>query len=512
VGIGSGSIWGPNVHATPLAIPRSSHTGRSRVGIPSRINQAAVVVGLVAFVISLAGSWIPSYWSDEVATLRASRLGWHELVAFVEHKDAVHAAYYSLVKLWVGVFGESELATRSLSAIAVAVAAAGLVVLVGSVSSARTAAAAGLVFTVLPRTTSMGIEARSFALSAAVAVWITVILLVATRTRNWKWWAAYAALGAAGTYLFLYSVLIFAAHLVFLLLHHRVRRILVPWLIAASAAVATALPILLVSVTQKDQIAWLADQPVVNAWTILVEPAFDSSWLVAAAAWCALLLLACRSRTIVSGPQSGLFRLAAAWFVVPLVLLLTADALIGPLYTARYLSFTVPAIAVLLAFAFTIPARSIVAWILVAALALASVPTYIAQRGPFAKNGGSDLSQIADYIHSNAAAGDAIYLQDTGSITLRPRQALYAYPDAFAATADIAFEAPFTTTGTFSDQTRSLAEIGPQFVGVHHIWVVTAGSLDSDAARETGAALQPMGFVEAATHRTNRSLIALYER
>jgi mannosyltransferase len=305
VGIGSGSIWGPTVHLAPLAIPRSTLTGRSSVGTPIRRNWAAAIVGLVALIISLAASWIPSYWSDEVATLRASRLSWHELFAFVEHKDAVHAAYYSLVKLWVGVFGESEVATRSLSAIAVAAAAAGLVVLVASVSSARTAVVAGLIFTVLPRTTSMGSEARSFALSAAVAVWITVILVVAARTRSWRWWAAYAVLGAAGTYLFLYSVLIFAAHLVYLLLHQRVRSILVPWLIAASAAAATALPILLVSVTQKDQIAWLADQPVVNAWTILVEPMFDSSWLVAAAAWCALFLLAYRSRTTAPGPQLG---------------------------------------------------------------------------------------------------------------------------------------------------------------------------------------------------------------
>ncbi|WP_166788869.1 glycosyltransferase family 39 protein [Cryobacterium sp. TMT4-31] len=466
----------------------------------------------MAVVISLAGSWIPSYWSDEVATLRASRLSWHELFAFVEHKDAVHAAYYSLVKLWVGAFGESELATRSLSAIAVAAAAAGLVVLVASVTSVRMAVSAGLIFTVLPRTTSMGIEARSFALSVAVAVWITVILLVAARARNWRWWAAYAALGAAGTYLFLYSVLIFAAHLVFLLLHHPVRRILVPWLIAASVAVATALPILLVSVTQKDQIAWLSDQPVVNAWTILVEPGFDSSWLVAAIAWCTLLLVAYRSRTIMLSPHSGLFRLAAAWFLVPLVLLLTADALIGPLYTARYLSLTVPAVAILLAIAFTMPARSIVAGILVAALALASVPTYIAQRGPFAKNGGSDLSQIADYIHSHAAEGDGIYLQDTGSITLRPRQALYAYPEAFADTADLALEAPFTTTGTFSDRTLSLDEIGPGLAGIDRIWVVTAGLLDSDVTREAYAALQPIGFFAGTSHKTNRSLITLYER
>jgi mannosyltransferase len=500
------------VHAPALVNPTDGRTDHPAVGIRSQRNHAAAVVGLVARVLSLAGSWIPSYWSDEVATLRASRLSWAELVAFVEHKDAVHAAYYSLVKLWVGVFGESELATRSLSSIAVAAAAAGLVVLVASATSVRVAVVAGLIFAVLPRTTSMGIEARSFALSAAVAVWITVVLLVAARSRDWRWWVAYAALGAAGTYLFLYSVLIFAAHLVFLLFHHRVRRVFVPWLTAASVTVVTALPLLVVSVTQKEQIAWLADQPVVNAWTILVEPAFDSSWLVAAIAWCTLLVLAYRYRAALPDAPRGMALLAAAWFVAPLMLLLTADVAIGPLYTARYLSLTVPAIAILLALAFTMRPRPVVTWILVGVLALASAPTYIAQRGPFAKNGGSDLNQIADYVHSNAAVGDGIYLQDTGSVTLRPRQALYAYPEAFADATDVAFEASFTTTGTFSDRTRSLDELWPELLGVTRIWVVTAGSAGSDAAREAGVVLEPMGFFDASVHETNRSLITLYER
>ena len=500
------------MHALPLVASRVRLAGDARVPALVGRNQTAAVVGLVALVISLAGSGVPSYWSDEVATLRASRLSWEELFAFVEHKDAVHAAYYSIMKLWVGGFGESELATRSLSALAVGAAAAGLVVLVASMTSLRIAVMAGVIFAVLPRATYMGIEARSFALSAAFAVWATILLLVAVRTRDWRWWALYAVIVAVGIYLFLYSALILAAHLVFLLLDHRVRRVLVPWLFAATGAVAAALPILALSVQQKKQIAWLSDQPVVNAWTILVEPAFDSSWLVAVIAWCALLMLAFRFRTIWSGPLGSLFRLAAISFSVPLVLLLIADAFVGPLYTARYLSFTVPAVAVLLAIALTLSSRSIVAWILVGVLALASVPTYIAQRGPFAKNGGSDLSQIADYVHSNATPVDGIYLQDTGSVTLRPRQALYAYPSAFAGTEDVAFEAFFTTTGTFSDQTRSLDEIGPKLERVDRIWVVTAASAGSDAARKTAAALQSMGFFNTTSHKTNRSVITLYER
>lgn len=468
----------------------------------------AVVVGIVASVMSMLGSWIPSYWSDEVATLRASRLNWPELFAFLGHKDAVHTGYYSVMKLWVGVFGESELATRSLSALAVGAGAAGLVVLVRSIGGLRIGIVAGIIFAILPRTTYMGIEARSFALSAAVAVWATLVLLLAARTRSWLWWIVYASIVVAATYLFLYSVLLLAVHALVLLRSYRTRRVLVPWVTAAAVAVAACLPILIVSVQQKEQIAWLSDQPVLNVWTILVEPAFDSSWLVAAIAWIAVLILVVRRRSVQAGTEGELLRLAAAWVVVPLVLLLVADTAIGPLYTARYLSFTIPGIAILLAIAFTRTPRNTVTWILVGAVALAGIPTYLAQRGPVAKNGGSDLAQIADYIHSHAQPGDAIYLQDTGSVTLRPRQALYAYPREFADVVDVAFIAPFTATGTFSDTTTAWEDIGPELAGVNRIWVVTAGTSVTDA--ET--VLLPLGYVEGPWHATNRSVIALYER
>lgn len=461
-------------------------------------------VGILASVVSLLGSWIPSFWSDEVATLRASRLSWPELFAFLGHKDAVHTGYYSVMKLWVGVFGESELATRSLSALAVGVGAAGLVILGRSIGGLRLGILAGIIFAILPRTTYMGIEARSFALSAAVAVWATLILLLAARRRSWPWWILYTLAVVAGTYLFLYSVLLLAVHALVLLLRYRTRGVLVRWVIAAVAVVAACLPTLIVSVQQKEQIAWLSDQPVVNVWTILVEPAFDSSWLIAAIAWVAVVILVVRRRSVPAVPLG----LAAAWVIVPLGLLLVADVAIGPLYTARYLSFTVPGMAILLALAFTRTPRTSVTWLLVGAVAVAGLPTYLAQRGPVAKNGGSDFAQIADYIHSQASPGDAIYLQDTGSVTLRPRQALYAYPHQFADVVDIAFVAPFTATGTFSDTTIAWEDMGRELAGVDRIWVVMAGTSVSDA--ET--VLLPLGYVEGPRHETNRSVIAVYVR
>ena len=474
---------------------------------PHRRGRSAALVGVFAALVSLLASGVPSYWSDEVATLRAARLSWPELFAFLGQKDAVHTGYYSVMKLWVGVFGESEFATRSLSALAVGAAAAGLVLLVTSLGSLRIGVVAGVLFAILPRTTYMGIEARSFALSAAVAVWATLILLIAARRPSWRWWILYALAVVTGTYLFLYSVLLLAVHAVALLLDHRTRTVMARWLVAAGVVVVACVPLLIVSVGQKEQIAWLSDQPVVNVWTILVEPAFDSSWLVAAIAWITILVLAVRGRRVLASRDGDLLRLAAVWVLLPLVLLLGADAVIGPLYTARYLSFTVPGMAILLAVAFTRTPRTGVTWILVGAVALAGLPTYLAQRGPVAKNGGSDLAQIADYIDTQARPGDAIYLQDTGAVTLRPRQALYAYPEKFADVRDVAFIAPFTTTGTFSDVTVAWPDIRSQLENVDRIWVVEAGTSMAD----TNALLLPLGYLKHRSYQTNRSVIALYE-
>ena len=75
------------------------------------------------------------------------------------------------------------------------------------------AVAGAVVAIVLPRITWMGIEARSFGPSAAVAVWATV-LLSSPCARRRGWWIGYAALVGLGTALNIYVALLAVAHAV----------------------------------------------------------------------------------------------------------------------------------------------------------------------------------------------------------------------------------------------------------------------------------------------------------
>lgn len=55
-------------------------------------------------------------------------------------------------------------------------------------SGRTTAVCAGLVFAILPRTTWAGMEARSYAMSVAAAIWLTVLLVAAARRNRPRLW------------------------------------------------------------------------------------------------------------------------------------------------------------------------------------------------------------------------------------------------------------------------------------------------------------------------------------
>ena len=72
------------------------------------------------------------------------------------------------------------------------------------------------------------------------------------------------------------------------------------------------------------------------AWTLILVAAL---WFAATAI---------RRRTH-AGPRGALTILALLWLVIPTGLVLIGNALVAPLYNVRYLSFSTPAAAILIA-------------------------------------------------------------------------------------------------------------------------------------------------------------------
>ena len=372
-----------------------------------------VAVAMFTTALCAAGSARPSLWFDEAATISAGTRSIAGLGRMVHNIDGVHGLYYLLMHGWFVAFPATEFAARFSSAVAAGIAAAGVVVLGKLISSRTVAVTAGITFALLGRVTWAGMETRSYALTMAAAVWLTVFCVRAARRGRPWWWLTYGVLLVAAVVLNVFLVLIVPAHAVAVLAYARRPRALAYWAAATTVAVAASVPFLLFTQTQLFQVRWIFALGPQTATGILHEQYFDQS--VAAAVVAGIIIVA----AMVCGPLFGagrprrLIALTLTWMAAPTVVLLVYSAVRHPIYYPRYLSFTVPAFALLLGMCVVTVGRSRTGIaVLLIALAIAGVPTYLFQRGPYAK-AYMDYSAVADVIDRNAAAGDCLVLDNS---------------------------------------------------------------------------------------------------
>ena len=483
----------------------------------ARSRRAALIAGLVGAVAGILGSWIPSFWGDEAASVMSASRTWPDLWRMLQTVDGVHGVYYAFLHGWIDLFGASELSVRLPSALAAGLLAAGTAVLAGRWCGPRLALAAGLVAAFLPRTAVMAAEARSYAIGSAIAVWLTVLLVVLLERRCRRWvWAGYALAAGAAVYLFLYLALLLLVHGVFVLLAYR-GRILV-WAAWAAAAVALGTPIMLLAVSERNQIGFLAHRDYATAENVLALQWFDpvTAWPCAALiAVGAAAAFGARRRE----PEAArLALLAGIWLVLPTAVILLASATVAPMYTVRYLSFCTPAAAVLVALGVRASARaasrltraraSVVGAALLAVMLAAFVPNLVVLRGPYAKDG-SDWREAAAYLHGTARPGDSVVYDDRPKDSEQPRLIAAVYPADVSALRDPALIASFRTQPGLWDRTRpnvalTVAELTPE------VWAVERGS---DPAHSPDVRhLESLGYRIASLHRIHVTTVLRLRR
>ena len=399
-----------------------------------------VLIALFAVAVSAAGSARPSLWFDEAATISASTRPLPELWAMLGNIDAVHGLYYLLMHGWLMLVPPTEFLVRLPSSLAVGLAAAGVVMLARQLSARAVGVCAGMIFAILPRVTWAGVEARSYALSMVVAVWLTVLCVAARRGRPMLW-LLYAPALAASTLLNVYVLLIVAAHAAVVLMLPGSRSSVGWWALATSVSVGAVTPFLVFAHGQMAQVGWISPLGAHTIGEVAREQYFDQSVpfaVLAAAVVVAALAFRRPSARLPDGRSHHLVVLAVVWIVVPTATLLVHSAVSAPMYYPRYLCFTAPAVALLLGVCVVAVGRSPIRMAAVlAVLAAAAAPNYLSvQRGPYAKEG-MDYSRVADVIGAHAAAGDCLVLDNTTSWKPGPiRPVTAARPEVYAKLVD----------------------------------------------------------------------------
>lgn len=402
-----------------------------------------LIVGILAAAMSLGGAGRPSFWYDEAATISAGySRSLDQLWRMLGNVDAVHGLYYLFMHGWFQIFPPTEFWSRAPSGLAIGGAAAGVVVLGKQFSSRTVAVASGVFCAVLPRATWAGIEARPYAASMMAAVWLTVLLVRAARRDNAWAWLSYGIVLAMSILLDVYLVLVLLAHVAYICVFWRRQTVFVRLVITSVLAGSILAPVIVTTAGQAQQISWIAPIGCRTIEDVAVQQYFERSppFAILSALVVAVAIVLWLSTSVqLIEPDRQLLTLVIAWLVIPSAVIVIWSASVHPIYTPRYLTFTAPAMALILGVCIAaVASRPWVATAFIGLFAVAAAPNYIrAQRNPYAKYG-MDYSQVADLITAKAATGDCLLVNDTVTFMPAPmRPLMAARPDAYRKLIDL---------------------------------------------------------------------------
>ncbi len=495
--------------------------------IPRRVIRHPIfvpsLVGILGFLISVAGITGPSLWYDEAATVTSATRTWSQLFLEIGNVDAVHAAYYALMHVVFDLVGYSPLSLRLPSAIAVGIAAALTVLLGRAVDRPRLALIAGVVFCVLPRTTWMGTEGRSYAMTATLAVAMTLVFVHATRAATARattarLWIGYVALVVFSCVVFIYLALIVVAHAVSVLwwLRSRGGKFAAPiwqWMIAAGASALLISPFAVIVIGQGHQLYWIKPTGWFTVVRVLGEQWFEASVPFAVVGWIGIvagaIVLVSRSH----GLSAASILLPA--LAVPTIVLVVVSAFTMPIYAPRYLSMCAPFVAIVVAAAID-ALRWKPACVGAVALTVAlAIPPAVAQRQLQTKDGAT-WSQVASFITAQRAASGAtstaaiVYGTLERHPTTTAEVIAVGYPAAFTGTVDVTLDKTGAELGELWDSRlplhNSLDKLGTADV----VYLVTGTPQGPHPT--TTESLQSAGWHETATWLFHWITVIRYDR
>jgi mannosyltransferase len=493
-----------NLAGRPLDIPVRTMLKRRAAAVARRRPDWTLIASpAVTLAVMLWGVSASPYWGDEADTVSAVSRSLPQLIRLLGHIDAVHGFYYLLLWPVARIAGTGEFAMRLPSAVAMAAAAAGVTAIARRLASRRAGLCAGLLFAALPTVSIQAHDARPYAMITAAAVLASYLLVRTAQDPRPPLFIAYALSLVLVGYVQMFGLLLIPAHAVTLIGMRRRptagsgQRGDVPstrlgrgWLVAVAVAGVAVAPVAILGWAQRAQIAWIP-RPGWNDARDLVNTLIANS--AAAAVVIGLLgalgAVRCgalarprawvrprasarpqatgrragtsgRPRDRVDGPDRSLAWLAWPWLVLPPVMLLAASA-ITPVYFSRYVTYCLPAVA-LLAGAGLAALRWPVRVVILALVVALVVPEQFAMRVP-----GGGVRAVAEFLSAHQRPGDAIIYPEP---SIPPWY--LAYPDGLGQLRDISLDQTPGARGTLNAGVVPWPLLERRERSVRRIWVV----------------------------------------
>jgi mannosyltransferase len=459
-----------------------------------------------------------TFWDGESVSVTIAKLAWADFTHVIGTREGNQSLYYLLLRGWLTVAGDSELAARTLSVIAAVATVASLYALARRLASERVALLAGVLLAVNPLFIRYAQQARGYTLVVFLVTLATLLFVRALARPTWTSWLAYAVVAALGVYAHFFALLVLLAHAASLLFLPR-DRLPVRKLAGTAAALGTLLIpfVYLLARSDSSGVAWAAENAPGRLFTRIHEhPPLAAAFLAVGLALVIAFFWALR-RWYGSSLRSGAawpWALVLTWLLTPPVVVVLVAVFFRPLFVIRYFAICLPAAVLLVAVALAglrwrMLAATTAGLLLVTSLA-ADVQWYTAPQA-------EDWRGTARYVVGSAHPGDgvlfyppyvrmpfALYLDKEGTTRSAP---LPVYPAGTFGGNEIQYDYYIPVTA---------ARVRYAASRFHRIWLVLGhvrlygGSDPRHAAVRRG--LAQAGFVAGTRRALAGVLVVRYDR
>ena len=355
---------------------------------------------LLAFLIDFVHITNASIEFDESVSIAYARLSITSLLSTLTGGDANMSFYHVLLNLWVRMFGESELAVRSLSALFGALAVS-VIYLLGARLFGRTAGlVAALLFALDTFVVQFADTARSYAMLVLLVLLSSYFLIIEIEQPSRRNRIAYVLASTLAIYAHYFAAFVLVVHLCTLLaLKHRAA-LTREWLGVTAAIALLCTPEAIFAFREGPGLITWIKQPTLNdIEATLVELASGSRFLLFA-----LIANGCYA-TVSAVKERSYWRngFVAAWLVVPIVLSV-ALSFVQPIFISRYLIICVPALILFGTAGIASVRRRVAAGMLIAFVCLSATQLFAF----YGREGDENWRDATGYVLVATRPGDAI--------------------------------------------------------------------------------------------------------
>jgi mannosyltransferase len=327
----------------------------------------------------LLGFWrLPakSLWLDEAWAILISDGSWSEMWAEVTQEHAYQGFYYVLLHQWIGFFGESEFAVRSLSVLFGA-ATVPILYLLGRSLVGRTASLAACLFLVLSAYfIRYQQEVRGYTVLLFLLTLSTYMLVKALREGSTWPWLVYVLTSVLAVYTHLFSLWVLLVHFIV-------------WILAGANLKRVVLTYGSVALGSSFMLLWLLDREKVSSPRWIPRPSLSylSGELrqlvfnepVTALAFAAVLAAGVGMTIFYIarlGRSGWPLLLVLLWATLPIAGMFLATY-VHPMLTARYLIVSFPGLALLAGWFSARPRLILVRALVMLAIVGSAVPAMV---------------------------------------------------------------------------------------------------------------------------------------